>query len=69
MATLFSNANTPTPRANPGAPLGPCLAMRQAGCEAQGDQFYSRSTNLRRLKNSVESRFNSLDRAAKSREV
>ena len=55
-ATLFSNANTPTPRTNPGAPLGPCLAMtgwpraRQAGCEAQGDGFYSRSPNLRRLK-------------------
>ena len=41
------DAGTPTPRANPGAPLGPCLAMRQAGREAQGDGFYSRSPNLR----------------------
>ena len=46
-ATLLSDANTPSPRANPGAPLGPCLAMRQAGREAQGDGFYSRSPNLR----------------------
>ena len=55
-ATLFSNANTPSPRANPSAPLGTCLAVtgwpraRQAGREAQGDGFYSRSPNLRRLK-------------------
>jgi hypothetical protein len=49
-ATLDSDANTPSPRANPSAPLGPCLAMRQAGREAQGDGFYSRSSNLRRLK-------------------
>ena len=41
--------------------------MRQAGCEAQGDGFYSRSTYLRRLKSSVESRFRSLDRAQRNR--
>ena len=64
-----TRTNTPSPRANPGAPLRPCLAMRQAGCEAQGDGFYSRSPSLRRLKNSVESRCRRLDRAAKSREV
>ena len=61
------DAGTPTPRANPSAPLRPCLAVRQTGCEAQGDGFYSRSPNLRRVKNSVESRFRSHDGAQRNR--